>query len=388
MGLPVTTWIQKHPSNLGVVLRRIYSLSSVSASLRSILRRSSAGNHHNSLPIQPQLRWFSVKELPWCAPRGSPNRERNVVKDSGNPQQQQQQEDKDDDSKPSCKFGIVAAMSNNRIIGVNGGLPWNVPSDRQFFVQLTRKKLLIVGRHTFYERPNLSHISHARATIVVSQTLAKRQQQDHEPQQTSSEAVTTTTGHSDNQKIPDQSVVLYFVESFPKALEKAAELAHSYSSVEGEPVHESVATTKGDDSDKNNNDDDDDDETRSNNNVNDNNSNHPSVDQIDCWVAGGEKLYQEALQHPMAQFLHLTIFDQAVPVDELSSSTAATVARFPAKYRWDHKFRLVVEETTRTWATTTTTTTTTKQPQPNDGEWTYTRYLYQHINRLRQKKEA
>src|SRR6056300_1546715 len=60
-------------------------------------------------------------------------------------------------------FGIVAAMTQNQVIGVNGSLPWkNLTQDKNHFINLTRNKVLIVGRKTFaLEDPSLSHVRHA-----------------------------------------------------------------------------------------------------------------------------------------------------------------------------------------------------------------------------------
>jgi dihydrofolate reductase len=62
-------------------------------------------------------------------------------------------------------------MSNNNIIGVKGAIPWNVTDDRKEFVRLTQGKVLIVGRKTFEEQRNLSHIAHAAKCIVISKSL-------------------------------------------------------------------------------------------------------------------------------------------------------------------------------------------------------------------------
>lgn len=70
-------------------------------------------------------------------------------------------------------FGIVAAMTNNQVIGVDGSLPWkNLTQDWNHFVNLTKNKVLLVGRKTFgIEDPSLEHIRHCRVCIVVSQTM-------------------------------------------------------------------------------------------------------------------------------------------------------------------------------------------------------------------------
>lgn len=46
---------------------------------------------------------------------------------------------------------LVVAMSENRVIGRNGGLPWHLPKDLQFFKKVTLDKTIVMGRKTFDE---------------------------------------------------------------------------------------------------------------------------------------------------------------------------------------------------------------------------------------------
>jgi dihydrofolate reductase len=46
---------------------------------------------------------------------------------------------------------LVAAMSENRVIGRDGRLPWHLPKDLQFFKKLTVDHTVIMGRKTFDE---------------------------------------------------------------------------------------------------------------------------------------------------------------------------------------------------------------------------------------------
>lgn len=43
----------------------------------------------------------------------------------------------------------IAAMSKNRVIGKNNGLPWNIPEDMKFFRETTKGHCCIFGRKTF-----------------------------------------------------------------------------------------------------------------------------------------------------------------------------------------------------------------------------------------------
>lgn len=46
-------------------------------------------------------------------------------------------------------ISIIAALSNNHVIGKNNCLPWNLPADLKHFKQLTMNKPIIMGRKTF-----------------------------------------------------------------------------------------------------------------------------------------------------------------------------------------------------------------------------------------------
>lgn len=43
----------------------------------------------------------------------------------------------------------VVACSENRVIGTQGGLPWNIPEDMKFFRETTKGHIMIMGRKTF-----------------------------------------------------------------------------------------------------------------------------------------------------------------------------------------------------------------------------------------------
>lgn len=222
------------------------------------------------------------------------------------------------------RFGLVAAMSKkDRVIGVNGKLPWNLPTDRKVFMDLTRNKTLIIGRHTFLERPNQTHLAHLQTAIVVSKTFA-----DNPP-----EITTTTT----------TSPCIIWVDSLQKALWEAYQISLKKNNKDNSECQIS--------------------------------SPEPSIeeelDDIDCWIGGGERLYRDALLHPSAQFLHLTEVD----MENLSFGRDDSVAYFPAKYRWDHVFKPVNNQ----------------QPQEetiilheNDDNHPYTIQLYR--NRLTQQR--
>jgi len=60
---------------------------------------------------------------------------------------------------------LVVAMSENRVIGRAGGIPWDLPEDRRHFVAVTRGHALIMGRATY---DSIGRPLPKRRNIVVS----------------------------------------------------------------------------------------------------------------------------------------------------------------------------------------------------------------------------
>lgn len=46
-------------------------------------------------------------------------------------------------------ISLIAAMSENRVIGNNNHLPWHIPEELQYFKQTTMGKPMIMGKNTF-----------------------------------------------------------------------------------------------------------------------------------------------------------------------------------------------------------------------------------------------
>ncbi|MCX7291524.1 dihydrofolate reductase [Janthinobacterium sp.] len=51
--------------------------------------------------------------------------------------------------KLACQLHAVAAMTQNRVIGRDGTMPWHVPDDLRFFNRLTTGHPILMGRKTF-----------------------------------------------------------------------------------------------------------------------------------------------------------------------------------------------------------------------------------------------
>ena len=47
------------------------------------------------------------------------------------------------------KISIIVAMDNNRLIGVDGQMPWHIPEDLKYFKQKTLHSNILMGRKTY-----------------------------------------------------------------------------------------------------------------------------------------------------------------------------------------------------------------------------------------------
>jgi dihydrofolate reductase len=70
---------------------------------------------------------------------------------------------------PVC---LVVAAAENRVIGSNGQLPWNIPNDLKRFKALTLGKPCLMGRKTWESLPRKPLAG--RTNIVVSRNAAFR----------------------------------------------------------------------------------------------------------------------------------------------------------------------------------------------------------------------
>lgn len=52
-------------------------------------------------------------------------------------------------------LSIIAALADNRVIGIDNRLPWRLPADLQHFKRITMGKPMIMGRKTWESLPGL-----------------------------------------------------------------------------------------------------------------------------------------------------------------------------------------------------------------------------------------
>jgi len=65
----------------------------------------------------------------------------------------------------SQRITLVAAVAKNRVIGIEGKLPWHLPEDLKRFKKLTLGHVLVMGRKTF---DSIGRPLPGRTTIVVT----------------------------------------------------------------------------------------------------------------------------------------------------------------------------------------------------------------------------
>lgn len=63
---------------------------------------------------------------------------------------------------------IIAAMSENRVIGKNNSLPWHLPDEWKHFRKVTDGKAFITGRKSF-EAPDALHSTYKNVILSSSQ---------------------------------------------------------------------------------------------------------------------------------------------------------------------------------------------------------------------------
>lgn len=65
------------------------------------------------------------------------------------------------------EFKAIAAMSENRVIGNNGEIPWHLPDDFKWFKKTTMGAILVMGRKTY---ESIGRPLPGRQTIVLSRS--------------------------------------------------------------------------------------------------------------------------------------------------------------------------------------------------------------------------
>jgi len=56
---------------------------------------------------------------------------------------------------PVANLSLIAALADNRVIGIDNRLPWHLPADLQHFKRITLGKPILMGRKTWESLPGI-----------------------------------------------------------------------------------------------------------------------------------------------------------------------------------------------------------------------------------------
>jgi len=68
-------------------------------------------------------------------------------------------------------ISLIAALSENRVIGKNNDLPWSLPDDMKYFMQTTSGHHVIMGRKNYDSIPEKFRPLPNRTNLVVTRQL-------------------------------------------------------------------------------------------------------------------------------------------------------------------------------------------------------------------------
>lgn len=65
---------------------------------------------------------------------------------------------------------LIAALSENRVIGKNNDLPWRLPDDMKYFMETTSGHYVIMGRKNYQSLPEKFRPLPNRTNIVITRS--------------------------------------------------------------------------------------------------------------------------------------------------------------------------------------------------------------------------
>src|SRR3989338_2205011 len=68
-------------------------------------------------------------------------------------------------------LALIAAIAKNNCIGHHNGIPWRIPEDMQHFKDLTKGKIVLMGRKTWESLPPKFRPLPNRKNIVITRQL-------------------------------------------------------------------------------------------------------------------------------------------------------------------------------------------------------------------------
>jgi dihydrofolate reductase len=71
-------------------------------------------------------------------------------------------------------INIIVAMTEGRVIGDKGSIPWKIPEETKLFKELTTGNIVIMGRNTWDSLPPKFRPLPNRTNIVISTTMQEQ----------------------------------------------------------------------------------------------------------------------------------------------------------------------------------------------------------------------
>jgi dihydrofolate reductase len=68
-------------------------------------------------------------------------------------------------------ISLIAALSQNRVIGNNNDLPWRLPDDMKYFMETTSGHYVIMGRKNYQSLPEKFRPLPNRTNIVITRSV-------------------------------------------------------------------------------------------------------------------------------------------------------------------------------------------------------------------------
>ncbi len=62
---------------------------------------------------------------------------------------------------------LIAAISNNNVLGKEGGLVWDMPADRDFLINVIKDQVLIMGRKSYEENVETDFFPGSKHIIIT-----------------------------------------------------------------------------------------------------------------------------------------------------------------------------------------------------------------------------
>ncbi len=68
-------------------------------------------------------------------------------------------------------ISLIAALTQNRVIGKNNDLPWHLPDDMRYFMQTTKQHHIIMGRKNYESIPEKFRPLPNRTNLVITRQI-------------------------------------------------------------------------------------------------------------------------------------------------------------------------------------------------------------------------